>query len=135
MKCPHCNNEFDMPRDPNISHSAFGQWVHDNFPNNFFWSDVDGIVFKRATRILRVMEEKRPGQTLKDSQRTILPLLARGVSRLVDLGIIHPQSGVFIIYTEPPYTTATISQVDNYINKELSTDEFKSFITGLEITK
>ncbi len=125
-----------MPRDPNISHSAFGQWIKDNLPNTFFWADIDGISFKRATRILRVIEEKRFGQELKDSQKKILPLLARGVDCLISSGIVHEESGVFIIHTESPYTMATVSKI--YASGvegprfTIQRDEIKSFIAGLE---
>lgn len=138
MRCPHCNAEFDMPRDPNISHSAFGQWIKDNIPNTFFWADVDGISYKRATRILRVIEEKQPGQELKDSQKKILPLLAKGIDYLISLGIVHEQSGVFIIHTESPYITATVSQIYDSGTEgpkfTIQRDELKSFIAGLETT-
>jgi hypothetical protein len=48
------------------------------------------------------------GQGISDSQRAILPLLAGCVDILVDQGVLHPESGVFIVNSDPPYGQAII---------------------------
>jgi hypothetical protein len=108
MECPKCGANL---RDKDISHSEFGQYVHDKLPRTFYWSDTDGNSYKKATRILRVIEEKKPGQGLKKSQKCILPLFAEGIDYLISLRRVHEQSGVFIIHTEPPYDSAIVSQI------------------------
>lgn len=111
MKCPECNSEFDFPRDKDISHSEFGQWIHDEIPRNFDWIDIDGVSRKSKTGIIRIVEEKRFGQELKGSQKRILSRLALGIEHLAKSGYAKYGSGVFVIYTEPPYNKSIIRQV------------------------
>lgn len=90
------------------SSSAYGQHIHDDHPKTFHWADIDGVIYKLDTGILRVVEHKPVGGFIRDSQRAILPLLAGCVDILVDQGVLHPESGVFIVNSDPPFEAALV---------------------------
>lgn len=98
-KCPTCGDLLihQTNRRSNESSSGYGQYVQDRYPRNFNFMDVDGIVHKRATGILRLIEHKQLGRPLKRSQREVLPLLARMVDDYVTRGVLPTQSGVFLV--------------------------------------
>lgn len=111
--CADCGDRLihQTRRGHNESSSAYGQHIHDDHPNDFFWLDVDGGIYKNATRVLRFVEHKFPGGNLSKGQRTVLPLLARAVESLVVSGDVHPQSGVFVVTAEPPWGESHITRV------------------------
>lgn len=117
-------------RDPDVSHSEFGQWIHDNLPITFYSIDIDQIVYKKQTRILRVIEEKLPGQRLKSSQNCIFPLFAKGIAHLVKTGTISEGSGVFILWGQAPYETVIVKQICGDFDRVLNHDEFVRFVSG-----
>lgn len=82
----------------NESASRVGQFCHDCLPRTFDCVDVDCVIFKRSTRMTRIMEEKLPGERLSTAQINILPLLA-GLVELAVKGKKLPEgSGVFILW-------------------------------------
>jgi hypothetical protein len=83
--------------DPDVSSSAFGQWVHDEIPRTFYWADIDGASYKRATGILRVFEHKWVGQELKPSQNSILPKIAKAIAHMIETKLVSAGSGVFVV--------------------------------------
>jgi len=119
-----------FPSGPDISHSKFGQWIHDSFPKKFYFIDVDGIIYKRKTKILRILEWKKPFQKLKPSQKYILPLLAQGIEYLIRMKFISEQSGVFIIFTDSPFEEAEIVQIAGKYRGRLTGEQWKSFVSG-----
>lgn len=70
-----------------------------------YWSDVDGVIYRWETAALRIVEHKRRGGSLSDGQKKILSLLAESLQLLAARGLIHEQSGVFVVYSNPPYET------------------------------
>lgn len=70
------------------------------------------IHYARSTKILRIIESKKPGEDLRRSQREVLPLLASALFLGVQGGIFAEGSGVFIIEGRYPFTDgALVSQV------------------------
>lgn len=98
-------------RHRNISASELGQYIHDELPRTFDWIDIDGATQKTSKNTLRIIEQKNPGQRLKGSQRRIFSKLAKAINFLICERDISENSGVFIVWTEPPYSEAIVSQV------------------------
>jgi len=120
----------DFVRDPNRSSSEFGQWIHEKLPRVMFAIDLDMVIYKKSTRILRIIEEKRPHQCLKDSQQCILPLLAKAVDSLKREGMVHRQSGVFVVFTEPPFNSGRIEQIGGEYEMTLDGERWRHFCIG-----
>jgi hypothetical protein len=80
------------------SASRTGQFCHDVLPRTFDCVDIDCVIYKRSSGLMRVIEEKLPGEQLSPAQVNILPKLAT----LVRLGIVnktlHEDSGVFVVW-------------------------------------
>jgi hypothetical protein len=104
---PECGDVLihQTNRGPTESSSAFGQFVFDEVGRLMYWSDVDGVIYRRETAALRIVEHKRRGGSLSDGQKKILSLLAKSLQLLAATGLIHEQSGVFVVYSDPPYET------------------------------
>jgi hypothetical protein len=111
--CPDCNDRLIhlTNRGHDESSSPIGQHVHDNLPNTFFWMDSDATVYKMRTRIWRQVEHKFYGQELSKSQETMLPTMARMVASEVAAGNLDDASGVFVLWSDPQFTNATVSRV------------------------
>lgn len=120
-QCPDCGDALihQSNRGPNESSSAFGQFVHDNVGIEMFWLDVDGVSFKNKTLMLRMVEHKPRGGSLSKSQQTVLPLLAKSVQLLAATGLVHDQSGVFVIYSDHPHDSALVEQVRGWRSREV----------------
>lgn len=129
-KCAECGSPLESP---SVSHSELGQWIHDNFPNTFYWMDLDGVIYKRATKILRIVEWKHRGQRLKSSQNTVLPLLAKGIDFLKTCNLISSESGVFVVWSCPPFKSALVRRISDDEGIELSEFELKLFVTGMSM--
>jgi hypothetical protein len=97
--CPVCGDRLihQKNRKGNESSSAYGQYIHENYGNDFDFMDLDGVIWKRTFKILRIIEHKPLGQMVKNSQRRILPIFSRFIALGVSAGFLHPQSGVFVI--------------------------------------
>lgn len=93
------------------SSSALGQHIHDNYPTTFFYADIDGAIYKKSTGILRIIEHKHHGQTIRRSQRALLPLLSVAVQGLADANLVHPESGVFAMWASSPFDVAAVHRV------------------------
>jgi len=107
-------------RGANESSSAFGQHIHDDYGKEFYWADVDGVIYKMANKIMRVIEHKPLGAPVKPSQRSILPLLAIGIDTLVKVHYLNPQSGAFIVWSAPPFGTGSVARVRADTSYELT---------------
>lgn len=117
-------------RDPNVSNSDLGQWIHDNLPVTMFFIDLDGVVYKKKTGILRIIEQKQPGQALKPSQRVILSFFATAVDLLIAQNIIGKRSGVWVLWGEPPYASVTIQKIPSSEQHTLTHQQFIQFVSG-----
>jgi hypothetical protein len=110
--CTECGDTLihQFNRGPHESSSAFGQFVHDRIGIEMYWADVDGTIYKKRTKALRVIEHKRSDEKLSNGQREILPLLAKGLQLLAATGLIHEQSGVYIVRSDHPHAAAGSSK-------------------------
>jgi len=108
--CPTCGERLihQFGRGINESSSAYGQHIHDDYPQDFYWADIDGVIFKVDTGVLRIIEHKPAGVGLRQSQRTILPMLAAAVEFLVRDEGLHSDSGVFVVNSDHPFDTAAV---------------------------
>jgi hypothetical protein len=80
------------------SASRVGQFCHDFLPRTFDCVDIDCVIFKRATGMIRILEEKLPGEEVSKAQIHVLPKLA-GLIELAVRGKKLPEgSGVFLLY-------------------------------------
>ena len=80
------------------SASKIGQWVHDNEPLTHDGIDIDHVVWKSERKCFRIIEEKIAGETLRPSQRRILPLLAGMIQLARVAGLVSSDSGVFVLW-------------------------------------
>lgn len=146
--CPDCGDRLihQTDRAMNESSSAYGQHIHDTYGNQFFWADIDGVIYKMATGIMRVVEHKPRGGTLRPSQSRILPMFAAAVDVLAVEEVINADSGVFVVNGDWPYSSATVRRfrrdqdglwvpgriVDGV---ELTGDDLVNFETGLPVER
>lgn len=113
QNCHECGDRLihQGSRGRDESSSALGQHIHDEYPKVFDWMDIDGVIYKRSKRLLRLIEHKDPGRPLSASQTRVLPILAMGLKSLVDEGQLHERSGVYVAWTSAPFGTASVAQV------------------------
>lgn len=133
--CPECGDLLihQSNRGHNESSSAFGQHVHDDLGKEFFFADIDGAVFKRRHKLLRVIEHKPRSGGPSKGQMSILPLLAVGVRVLTVVGTLHIESGVFIVNSDAPYESGRVIRIGRsgpQNDLEMSGDLFEAFKTG-----
>lgn len=119
--CPDCGDALIHlnNRGPHESSSAFGQFMHDNGERErawreMYWMDVDGIIFKSRTSMLRIIEHKPHIGSLSAGQKVVLPLLAKMVQMLASTGLVHAQSGVFVLNSDPPHDEILVTQVKGW---------------------
>jgi hypothetical protein len=88
------------------SGSRIGQYQHDHLPNTFTAVDVDNVVYKRSTNILRVFEEKLSHESMKPAQLELLQKVARMVKHEVLVRHLAVGSGVWLLQWEDDDTNA-----------------------------
>jgi hypothetical protein len=93
------------------SSSAFGQFIHDETACVMFSADIDMVTYANGSKIMRVIEHKHVGRRLSGGQDTMLKILAQAIRVLIDVGQLGPQSGVFMIESNPPFEEAFITQI------------------------
>lgn len=105
MKCAErvCSNCGDAlihqsRRGAHESSSELGQFVHDNYCTSFYYMDVDALTYSFSTGILRIIEHKKPGDAVRASQRSCLPLLQESIEHLVSAGRLAQGSGAFVLW-------------------------------------
>lgn len=141
--CPECGDEMIhlANRGPHESSSAFGQYVHDRGEvdkrwREMFWMDIDGAVRKNRTRVLRIFEHKPMAGALSTGQKEVLPLLAKALQLLASTGLIHPQSGVFVLRSDHPHELMQVQQIKGWQYAEtwplttMSGDLLHDFLCG-----
>lgn len=143
-ECPDCGDILihQSNRQEDESSSEFGQYVHDRGERDrswreMYWLDVDGVICKKRTQVLRIIEHKNRADDLSDGQKHVLPLLAKALQLLVATRLIHSQSGVFVVYSDHPHDSARVRQIGGWggIDKasqprELTGIELDGFIRG-----
>lgn len=132
LSCPRCSERVvHLRRRGHESTTEYGQHIHDDLPNHFFWSDLDMVVYRKSSRVLRVIEHKLPGGRLSPSQEAILPLLQLGVESLIERDLVATGSGAYIIESDPPFTSALVTRRKDGLAKRLSGPDLVAFESGL----
>lgn len=121
-------------RGPHESSSELGQYVHDNFPREFNFVDIDAAVHKRRTAVLRILEHKLPGQDLSPAQWDVLPLLAIALELLGSTGGVARTSGVFRTAGYSPFKELEVTRIrpDGSLSKPvvLTGPQLRDFLSG-----
>uniref|UniRef100_A0A6M3L5R3 Uncharacterized protein n=1 Tax=viral metagenome TaxID=1070528 RepID=A0A6M3L5R3_9ZZZZ len=118
-----------------------GQYIHDTFPHTFWFMDIDAIIYKKATKIMRIVERKKAEGELRFSQKFLLPILAVCISFLICFRYLNKQSGVFLVKTDKPFDIAIINRIKPALSLELDKDirlsdsGLKAFLTAEEINE
>jgi hypothetical protein len=133
--CPECGDVLihQWRRGAKESGSAIGQHIFDHYPHDFDWCDLDGVIRKSRNGILRFVEHKPVGKRLHGSQSRILPLMAVLVTEAIRQHQAHAQSGVFVVYADPPFASALVEQIGGPFRADLTGDELDRFLTGLPL--
>lgn len=84
------------------SASRTGQFCHDHLPRTFDVVDVDCVIYKRATSMMRIVEEKLPGETISVAQSHVLTKLASLIELQVRGKLLPDGSGVFVVWHMNP---------------------------------
>jgi hypothetical protein len=111
--CKHCGDKLihQNNRGPHESSNGLGQHIHDQIGRSMDVVDIDLVVFKRATRLLRIIEAKPPGGELGTAQCFVMPILALAIRILAGIGELHPNSGVYMLETVAPFATGVVSRI------------------------
>lgn len=139
--CERCGDRLihQRFRSPNESSSSFGQFIHDSFPNDFFRCDDDEAThYKLATKIWRDIEHKFDGQVRSRGQVVTMQKRALAIRELIALHLVHPDSGSFVVWSDPPFASGSVSKVDPtngslFAPVELEAEKWVRFLTGLEM--
>lgn len=128
-RCPICKDRLihQERRGPHEAASGLLQWIHDNVGRRMNVVDDDSqpgrfhVVRQRVSPpLVREFEHKPSGFVLKDSQRFLLPIRALGLRSAVNVGQIHPDSGVFVVWSDPPHDSGVVAQVSPVLPLMLS---------------
>lgn len=109
QRCINCDKLLihKGSRSAHESASYLGQIVHNLLPRVFTWVDIDGALYRRSIRLLRIFEHKSPGQHRKGAQRELLELLSRMIEHIKNCPDskqefrLHDYSGVYLIEGDP----------------------------------
>lgn len=85
-----------------VSATRFGQFLHDHVGRDFDLVDIDWQCYSVETKILRIFEEKHPGQDWREkpSQRRALPRWAQMIEVAVRRGELARGSGVYVVWLD-----------------------------------
>lgn len=109
-ECPQCHDGLIHlnNRGPHEAASGFLQFIHNSLPRTMDTVDVDvpfHIIRRQLDPPLRYyIEHKRIGGGLSDSQKFHLPREAQDIADGIAARRWHPDSGVFVVWSDPPYT-------------------------------
>ncbi len=119
--CTECGDTLihQSNRGPHESSSAFGQYVHDRIGLEMFWLDIDGASYKLKTKVLRIIEHKPQGSVLSKGQKEVLPLLAKSIQLLASTGLVHEQSGVFVVRSDHPHDSGVVEQIEGWKSRAI----------------
>lgn len=139
--CPECGDKLihQTKRGQHESSSAFGQHIHNDYRKTFFFFDIDGVIYKLASGILRVVEHKEPGKCLSRGQTSVLPILSFAVDQAIRSGWLHPESGVFVTSSAYPFEVGDVRRVMPVLQlrlgprRSLNRQQFNQFKTGKPI--
>ena len=100
--CRHCGDALihQARRGAHESSSELGQFVHDNYQTSFYYMDIDALTYSFSTGIMRIIEHKKPGDLVRGSQKSCLPLIQESIEHLVSAGRLAQGSGVFVLWMD-----------------------------------
>jgi len=98
--------------------------IHDEAPHIMYLTDVDAVLFRKRSRILRILECKYRNEPVRNSQKTVLPLLAKLVRLGVEMGILSVGSGVFVTRFDDGDTSVLVEEVDGGFKEEIPLGKF-----------
>ena len=138
-----CNDTGDRlihqtERGPHESSSAWGQHIHDNYQRSFTFGDIDGFIYWRDAasdqRVVRIVEQKYPGQHPGYAQGSALRVLAGIVNTAIHwIPSLHPSSGVFL-YESRDFTKGRLWRLNPTKDRtplgEISGELLERFETG-----
>lgn len=141
--CPACGGPLihQHQRGRHESSSAYGQHIHDDYPVEFDAIDLDLVIRKSTTKIVRLIEHKPDNRALSAAQERVLPLLAKGVDHLIVSGLVDRESGVFVVASAPPFREAFVRRIQprRWLSETapwsewLEGDRLRAFETGLPL--
>ena len=101
-ECVECGDALihQARRGAHESSSELGQFVHDNYETSFYYMDIDALTYSFSTGILRIIEHKKPGDSVRGSQKVCLPLMQESIEHLVSSGRLAQGSGVFVLWMD-----------------------------------
>lgn len=134
-RCTSCGDRLihQYNRGLRESSSSLGQFIHDNYPHDFWAGDIDQYQMRRTDKTIRLLELKRPGGGLRPGQRVLMPMLAAGIDFA---GPRHgyPNTGVFQVEWEPSYgEIGRVTQIfpdGSSHTVEVSGRDFRDLVTG-----
>ena len=83
--------------NPDRSNSVLTAWIARWRPENFFLLDLDAVVIKRSTDVVRFIEYKHPEEPVRDSQKELFDLLSRWLRFDIDRDRIRASSGCYVV--------------------------------------
>ena len=123
------------------SSSAFGQFVHGEFPTKVWFGDIDGYVLRRkdceGPGCLRLLEVKKPGGRPSTGQDNLLPVLASAVAYAAPRAG-YPDNGVFCLEWKQGEHRAIVTRYlpDGATKKfTVEGEQFRRLVTGLPSLK
>lgn len=137
--CLDCHDALihQSARGAHESSSVLGQYVHDHPDKQFYWMDVDGLVYKSSDRRLRFIEHKPLGSVISRGQGRILPILATALDLAKREGIIN-QGSVVTLTGNPPFdvpSTATLYLPDGTTRThDLNREQVDQLVTGRSVS-
>ena len=147
--CPECKDRMihQNNRGEHEASSGILQWIHDNVPRVMDVIDDDGnphgfdiIRRKIRPRLWRRIEHKHRAGKPRDSQTELLPIIAASIAGSITRKMLHPASGVFIVWADPPFNSGRIAIVHPHLPfrhadpAELSGTPWKQFWTAIDIS-
>jgi hypothetical protein len=62
--------------------------------------DIDALTYSFSTGVMRIIEHKKPGDSVRGSQKSCLPLMQESIENLVSAGRLAQGSGVFVVWMD-----------------------------------
>jgi len=119
-RCPECGDQLIHLNNRGDHEAASGllQWIHDNVPRQMDVIDDDlqpdafEVVRRKLNPPLWLRIEHKPrGKGLRPSQQFLLPRMANSIQHGIHMQVYHPMSGVYVVWSDPPYESGAVSRV------------------------
>ncbi len=98
--------------------------IHDNAPHVMHLTDIDAVLYRKRSRIMRIVECKYRNEPLRKSQQDILPVLADCIKLAINTGIIAQGSGVYLARYDEGDNLVLVKQIGEDYEQEIPLKEF-----------